>query len=174
MKKNIFKLLTVLIALMCMGLTSCFEEDDELAAELNGTWHGVLGTYYYSHIYGSSYQEWETEFHFDVSSGNATSGTGMQIDYDPDEWSAYKYYSFTWRVIDGSIALYFSTGDQWVLREFALTDNTLGGTLESVSGDKIGEISLTRTSYWPWSSSSAKATRAVEDKCLGVKRELKE
>lgn len=153
----------ILAFLACVPLlfTSCDDDDDfEVAAALEGTWHGVISTDYYYSNYGQT--DWETEFRFynygddDYSS---TSGEGVEIDYDPDEWSDYSYYEFKYEVAYGNIYFHFSNGEELVLRNYSLTENTLDGDFETVDGEFQAAISLDRTSYWPWTN-YAKATRA--------------
>ena len=164
--KRIYTFLTcVLIAFVSFSFTSCDDDSDqEAAATLNGTWHGVMGGNYYSRVYGYAYMEWETEFRFYVNGftngygdyTNATSGSGMQVDYNPRLTGMYRAYSFQWNVVGGRIYLNYADGDSYVLEDYTLSDNLLSGILTDRYGNDVGQISLNRTSYWPWSDGYAK------------------
>lgn len=177
MKKVTALLNIALLGLLTFALSSCdpyyvgdYYDDYNTAAVLNGTWHGSLGQYYYNDIYGEGYGEWETEFRFDNFDGSTRTGEGLEVDYDPDFWSDYKAYPFVWEVANGNIYLDYDNGDRLVIRSYRLTDSRLSGRLETLNGIFVANLSLVRTSYWPWNISYAKGTRAAKDLKVGQKR----
>ena len=173
------KRLTAILTIVCLGVlsfmvTSCDSNDDfDTAAVLNGTWHGSLGQYY-SDVYGDGYEEWETEFRFNNYNENATSGDGVEVDYDPGSMGNYKYYDFRWNVAYGNIYLYYENGDELVIRNYSLSNHRLRGELETTEGVSVANIDLERTSYWPWDDSyNAKSTRSTKDVHMGKARTFK-
>lgn len=174
MKRNLKLIGLTLLALLSLSLTSCDDDDDEYIAEtLIGTWQGSLGSYYYTN-YAQVYSSWYTEFRFDgyYADGESCSGRGVQIDYDPSLVSDYVAYPFTWYVQNGDIILDYDNGDEFYIDDYVLSDDNLTCTLRDANGDYIADMDLGYTSYWPWSTSYAKSTRAAENNHLGVKRTL--
>ncbi|MGI6232004.1 MAG: hypothetical protein ACOYJF_04020 [Prevotella sp.] len=173
---NLFR--WVILSMAALVLASCESDDYDTADTLNGIWQGSLGTYY-ADQYGEAYSEWSTEFRFYTNDGYTTSGVGVEIDYNPyNPYSGYYTYEFKWEVAYGNIYLHFSNGDELVIRDYSLSDSYLRGYLETYDGVKIAQLSLERSSYWPWDDdyySYAKETRAAADSTVanpheGVKR----
>ena len=155
MKKLTSILTLILIATLSFTFTSCDDNNDyDEAATLNGIWQGSLGSAYYDQ-YGSGYDYQETEFRF-YNDGdenyNSTSGTGTEIDYNPNNYQAYTYYDFRWNIAYGVIYLYYSNGDNLVIRDYSLSGSRLHGYLETTNGQTVAELDLEKTSYWPWSN----------------------
>lgn len=175
MKKFSTIIALTMAALVTLVFSSCETDDFDTAANLNGTWRGSLGQYYNT-VYGTGYSEWETEFRFENYAGNtgaSTSGQGVEIDFDPDYWSDYKYYEFRWEVAYGNIYLHYSNGDELVIRNYSMSGDRIRGVLETYDGIFVANLDLYRTSYWPWGSSYAKGTRAAEDQNVGQPRKFK-
>lgn len=148
------------MAIATLTLSSCDEADDyDIAYNLEGIWQGSLGQAYYDQ-FGEGYDNWETEFRF-YTSADATSGTGVEIDYNPNAWSRYQQYYFKWNVAYGDIYLYFSDGQNLVLHDYRMSSNRLQGSLRTMSGTYVADLDLVRTDYWPWNDSYAKGTRAT-------------
>lgn len=172
MKKIINLCALALLAILSMSFSACDYDDVDRATVLNGTWHGSLGQYY-STVYGDGYDEWETEFRFATYDDYSMRGEGVEVDYDPDMWSDFKYYDFNWEVVNGSIYLYYRNGDRLMIRDYQLSDYRLSGILETMDGYEVARLDLGRTSYWPWGNSYAKNTRAGIDAHAGIKRNFK-
>lgn len=173
MKKYLYPLFSALL-LLCAALTttSCEEEynDFDQSIALNGIWQGTLSTDYYYDNYGSN--TWQTEFRFAVDREGATSGTGIEIDYNPMRYQDYRYYNFRWMVVYGNIFLYFENGESLVIRDYRMNNQYLEGYLETNEDNPylIGRIRLTKTSYWPWDDA---LSRATSNKNIGGERVIR-
>ncbi len=91
MKKFTSLLTIALLAITAISFTSCEanRDDFDISENLDGYWYGSLGQYYET-VYGKGYEEWETEFQFHNYSPRASSGEGVEIDYDPSNHNRYK------------------------------------------------------------------------------------
>lgn len=143
--------LTLLCALLALwGLAAC-DDDLDQAMALSGEWKGDFGMYY-------DYAERGRVYRFEASCTRltflprydyATSGTGRQMDYYDYGPYSYQYYSFTWRVSDGVVYLYYDYDPQLnaAISDYRMTNDVFSGHIGQ--GGEPFQLYKTRD-YYDW------------------------
>ena len=119
MKKLYTTLMMAMMAMMTLSFTSC-ETDEEIARDLEGTWHGdmkIKDDYGVATIY--------SEITFTRYSSYDTSGAGVWYDYYPDGYR--KMTHFKWRVDWTNIYILFEDDVEVEIRHYDLRTNWFSG-----------------------------------------------
>lgn len=108
------------LALMAVfALSACENEDTDTAYDLNGIWQGEIRGSYYSHRYGVTTEQWDTEIQFCQDGAFANGGWGEQRDYN--RYNRFsKCYRFDWWVNYGQILIEYSDGYRVIIRDYDL------------------------------------------------------
>jgi hypothetical protein len=152
MKKNYTTLMMMLIGMMTLTtLTSCnwFDEDEDIAYTLEGTWRGNMKIR--SEYGGYTYYSTDTQITFLKDPYRYSSGEGYWVDsYDDAPWE-YVANHITWTVNLGDIDIYFrEEGTHLTIRNYRLNDDRFTGTLYD-NGQRV-DFSLYHTSSPSWNS----------------------
>ena len=108
------------MALMTVfALSACENEDTDTAYDLNGIWQGDIVGEYYSHRYGVSTEQWDTEIQFHQDGAFSNGGWGEQRDYNRRD-RLYRRYRFDWSVNHGRIYIEYSDGYRVIIRDYEL------------------------------------------------------
>jgi len=132
MKHLTFSLLTLLCASLCIGLSSC-DEDEERAAYLSGEWTGDMGMCF--EYNDDDYRAAYTDIRFIPDGDFSASGEGEQIDYF--EWPCpirYQSFYFRWSIDEGRISLYYPYNPQLnvVIYDYGMSDGLFYGWIDNV------------------------------------------
>lgn len=99
--------LLVAALMMIVGLSGC-DDDEKMAFNLSGEWHGYFGTSYsISNRHGKEqvFYSDETYLKFVPDYPFATHGYGIEVDYYYDGPYEYQYFHFDWEIRDERLEL---------------------------------------------------------------------
>lgn len=128
--KKIFYTLTMLVSML--ALTSCEQNDSYLADLLRAhDWEGDLGAYYQDRwrLSGSSFH---TVMHFTSNDAHATSGRGIELDYDKNDSRNYASCEFSWSIVNSDIILIYDD-NIWApvyIHDYRLYSNRFTGRMD--------------------------------------------
>lgn len=128
--KKIFYTLTMLVSMLT--LTSCEQSDTYLADLLRANdWEGDLGAYYQDRwrLSGSSFH---TVMHFTSNDARATSGRGIELDYDKADSRNYASCEFSWSIVNSDIILIYDD-NIWApvyIHDYRLYSNRFTGRMD--------------------------------------------
>jgi hypothetical protein len=128
--RKIYRLMTMMtLFIITLTLVSC-DEEQQIAAQLQGHWSGEIRTKYNS-FRGVSGGNYYTVFRFDGKPGSR-GGHGYEIDY-----ANYRYDSrtrikenFNYSVADEVITIIYEGGAVGQIRDYRLDGNTFEGYLD--------------------------------------------
>lgn len=140
----------VLLGMMSMMVTSCeWNDDDEIAYTLEGTWKGNM--YVSSEWDGYVYDATYSEICFLRDPYRYSSGTGYWIDYYRNAGWGRNYVAnhIEWTVNYRTITVYFIEEHTTIwIENFRLSDNYFSGTI--YDGDSRVDFRLQHTSSPNW------------------------
>lgn len=130
--KKIYTHLTMLLMLAMTATTfsACdwWDDDDEIAYTLEGTWRGDMRIN--SNYRGTRYYATDTEITFLRDPSRYSSGDGYWVDYYSDAPWDYVANHISWTVNFGDIEIYFREDrTSFTIRNYSLNDNRFSGTL---------------------------------------------
>ena len=130
MKKIIYTL-TMLVSMLT--LTSCEQNDSYLADLLRAhDWEGYLGAYYYDRWNLSGGNSFRTVMHFTSNDARATSGRGIELDYDRNDSRNYAACEFSWSIVNRDIILIYDD-NIWApvyIHDYRLYSNRFTGRMD--------------------------------------------
>lgn len=140
----------VLLAVLSMSFVSCeWDDDDEIAYTLEGTWRGKM--YMSEEWNGEEYDATYSEICFLRDPYRYSSGTGYWVDYyDNYGWGRnYVANHIEWTVNDRTITVYFvEEGTTLWIDNFRLSDNYFSGVIHD--GDTRVDFRLQHMSSPNW------------------------
>ena len=106
MKKISNFLMVAMIAFMGLTLTSCLNEDEEMACHLNGEWQGMITDQNAGRVY-------DVTMRF-VQRGLSNDGYGYEEDLN-HRWYSSNWVRFNWHIDDRAIYLEYEDGARYVM-----------------------------------------------------------
>ena len=131
-----------LMAMMSFTVVGCYyDDDDEIARTLEGTWEGNMYTSYYNDYDGRYYDASYTEICFSRDPYRYSQGTGYWIDYYDDYYwgGRYNYLAshINWEVRGRTISVYFVEDDEWVdIYDYRLDADRFTGYIDLYNGTR--------------------------------------